>query len=1072
MNSFLNRISSTIRASLPAFMICTVAVAHGQSFFKSYAADPGVHLGAQCIHDTPDGHFVIGGNKGDSALVMKVDATGNVLWASCFKPVPGYRNLVYQLASTPDGFLVGTGNALFPSMNMGITFHFKMDISGVLIWQSATPQSPIIRTHDLIPIDHNHYMGMSGTYNMADYSGPDVFTTIIDAASGTLISYSPRIDHNPANHYIDDIHASILSPSGTIYSTGRIYMTGSSSGSMRAYITKFNQSGDFMWSKHLMFPSGHSARIYGTDIIHNNDSLTISYLGDISGASSNFSIGLIRCDTSGAVAWSRDYKFQGFSSAMSFGLLRMPYGYAITGYATTGGVKKLFVLATDHAGHSLWAQTYGNQGSIDQPYTKNSIALGNDIMFTGVENSPSGNKSILARVDVTGNIVCSMGTPLNVTTTNIPPFSTALTPNLIPHSFSMTSTTGSSSAFVPADACTMHQIDLGPSDTTVCSSISLGTTIPGATYTWSTGSQTAFIETTGPGTYWVQATLGCCIYSDTIQLLPGSLPTASFAVLGPQCGPTVDFANTSLGATGYFWDFGDGQTSTLSEPLHSYSAPGTYSISLTATNDCGSSDTIILVQIVPGDSITIQGPELLCSNENGNYFLSFSSGSISEILWSTGDTSSTIVFSSPTEAVLIATAEDTNGCVYADTLHLSINPAPTGGFNFNQSSCDPVVPFSDQSTNATAWSWNLGNGQSSADPSPIGHYSTLGTYTIQQIVSNPCGSDTTVQVFTHGPTGILSLNGPDSLCAGSVGFYSAHLQGIGIDSVTWSTGAVDPSLSLVLNSDTDLWVHVLGTDGCLYADSMTLSLNPSPSASFTAHINPCDTSVTFISTTLHADGHLWHFPDGTISTIPSPVVHFSELNLGQVMLLATNVCGADTAYQDLEFPPQDWLHLVGPTVICSDDPIALHLEFNGNLLHDIQWSTGDTTSQITMTPMDGEVVTVSALSAQGCELTSSYTMTIVGEEGYATGYIPNVFTPNNDGRNDRFAPVIINGFLSMSIFNRWGQEIFHTTRIDQPWRGDHAGKPVPDGTYVFIVKWNDLCRKVPMERIGHVTLLR
>jgi gliding motility-associated-like protein len=62
--------------------------------------------------------------------------------------------------------------------------------------------------------------------------------------------------------------------------------------------------------------------------------------------------------------------------------------------------------------------------------------------------------------------------------------------------------------------------------------------------------------------------------------------------------------------------------------------------------------------------------------------------------------------------------------------------------------------------------------------------------------------------------------------------------------------------------------------------------------------------------------------------------------------------------------------------------------------------------------------------------------------------------------------------LEMLIFNRWGQEIYSTTSIQHPWDGRSRGAPVPDGTYMYIMRWRDRCMDIHEERYGHVTLLR
>ena len=58
------------------------------------------------------------------------------------------------------------------------------------------------------------------------------------------------------------------------------------------------------------------------------------------------------------------------------------------------------------------------------------------------------------------------------------------------------------------------------------------------------------------------------------------------------------------------------------------------------------------------------------------------------------------------------------------------------------------------------------------------------------------------------------------------------------------------------------------------------------------------------------------------------------------------------------------------------------------------------------------------------------------------------------------------------IFNRWGEEIYATSSIAQPWNGRVDSEPVPDGTYFYIVRWKDRCSGAKKEEHGHVTLLR
>ncbi len=70
--------------------------------------------------------------------------------------------------------------------------------------------------------------------------------------------------------------------------------------------------------------------------------------------------------------------------------------------------------------------------------------------------------------------------------------------------------------------------------------------------------------------------------------------------------------------------------------------------------------------------------------------------------------------------------------------------------------------------------------------------------------------------------------------------------------------------------------------------------------------------------------------------------------------------------------------------------------------------------------------------------------------------LPNVFTPNGDGNNDRFIPFPYRYIdkIDMDIYNRWGQVVFHTEDPDILWDGTHrkSGEPVPEGVYYYVVK--------------------
>ena len=71
--------------------------------------------------------------------------------------------------------------------------------------------------------------------------------------------------------------------------------------------------------------------------------------------------------------------------------------------------------------------------------------------------------------------------------------------------------------------------------------------------------------------------------------------------------------------------------------------------------------------------------------------------------------------------------------------------------------------------------------------------------------------------------------------------------------------------------------------------------------------------------------------------------------------------------------------------------------------------------------------------------------------------IPNGFTPNGDGKNDTWMIDYLFKFpnCEVEVYNRWGEQLFYSKGYNIPWDGNYKGKPVPVGTYYYIIRLND-----------------
>jgi gliding motility-associated-like protein len=129
-----------------------------------------------------------------------------------------------------------------------------------------------------------------------------------------------------------------------------------------------------------------------------------------------------------------------------------------------------------------------------------------------------------------------------------------------------------------------------------------------------------------------------------------------------------------------------------------------------------------------------------------------------------------------------------------------------------------------------------------------------------------------------------------------------------------------------------------------------------------------------------------------------------------------------------------------------------------------QWSTGDTTYYIQVTK-EGEY-SVMIQTEEGCENLESVMMM----DGIVPIAVPNAFTPNADGLNDTFKPVVnveLVKQFNMSIYNKWGQRIFETTNVGNAWNG----KDAQPGVYNWVISYSNRIGKM-FQMKGVVTVIR
>lgn len=162
--------------------------------------------------------------------------------------------------------------------------------------------------------------------------------------------------------------------------------------------------------------------------------------------------------------------------------------------------------------------------------------------------------------------------------------------------YTVTGTDGNLCSNTSSVAITVHAIpvfSLG-ADTSICegTQLTLNQPIAGANVLWNDNSTADTLIVNLLGDYWCSVTKNGCNFKDTISVGIDSLPVANFSyTVVNGLFTTID---SSKFATAYHWDFGDGSTSTLASPIHTYTVSDTYTLTLVVSNNCGS-DTLIRV---------------------------------------------------------------------------------------------------------------------------------------------------------------------------------------------------------------------------------------------------------------------------------------------------------------------------------------------------------------------------------------------------------------------------------------------------------------------------------------------
>jgi PKD repeat protein len=206
----------------------------------------------------------------------------------------------------------------------------------------------------------------------------------------------------------------------------------------------------------------------------------------------------------------------------------------------------------------------------------------------------------------------------------------------------------------------------------------------------------------------------------------------------------------------YFWDFGDGSTSTLKNPTHTYNSAGTYICKLIVQSGPCRIDSLEKTIIIDESTInaTVWGDTSICEKQFANIGASGGTTYSWEPTSSLLDASSSSPIASPSQTTNYKVYIAKDGCVVIDSVQVDVQALPKAQFNFTKDSLQ--VDFSGTTTNGIyEWIWDFGDrSPQSFEKNPNHTYTQQGEFEITLIVKNDCGLDTIVyKVIVDGTSG-------------------------------------------------------------------------------------------------------------------------------------------------------------------------------------------------------------------------------------------------------------------------------------------------------------------------------
>jgi gliding motility-associated-like protein len=419
-----------------------------------------------------------------------------------------------------------------------------------------------------------------------------------------------------------------------------------------------------------------------------------------------------------------------------------------------------------------------------------------------------------------------------------------------------------------------------------------------------------------------------CVDSDTVDLVVEPAPVADFIADSVCLGNVMTFINQSFSTgqpiSSYYWEFGDGSTSTDANPTKTYSAPGNYDVLLVVETEGGcSAEVVKTVKVFFLPVADFEWTNNQACEMDTTFFTDFSAPVGNAIIdtwfWQFGDGGTSDernpahYYADAGSYAVNLLVTDINGCQNSITKTVVVSEAPVSNFIFNTSDCNTLnftsTGFDPNGLDITAWYWDFGDPASggdntSIDANPSHTYVNGGTYNVLHIVFNENGCRDTIvqQVLISGPEAAFSF---ENNCSGlPVNFFDESNTNGNDPAVAWLWDFNDGSPNSIQQNPTHVFdlggsylvsLTITTVNGCVSQTAELVEVEFGPTANFTFTSLSCSgDSIQFTDASTGdagIDTWNWQMGDGTQFDIPNPKHAYAVAGTYLVKLRVTDANG-------------------------------------------------------------------------------------------------------------------------------------------------------------------------------------